>query len=257
MKVIVAGLPRTGTTSMTAALKILLHGRVFDGGNVSYSGTYAEQSQMLTLASHCPMKTETNKREVMRLLTELTAGCVASSDQPGCYFVEEMLELYPDARVIVTTRERQSWWSSYTTLQLCIGDLYSLAWLQPQLGRFCRFSAQFWRRVPEALELGPKCDDFFDMRSHEGVYEAHAGYVKRVVPEDQLFYFDVKQGWEPLCKILEVPVPEGEFPHEFPRAWLTKGHAASMRKLRLRFAALVAMGSLVVGWAAYVGWRHV
>lgn len=242
---------------MTAALKLLLKGPVFDGGYVSYAGSYREQAQMLSLASHCPMRTDADRREVLRLLAELTAGCVASSDQPGCYFVEEMLELYPDAMVVVTTRERASWWSSYTTLQTCIAELYPLSWLQPQLGRFCKFSAKFWERVPQALDLESKCENFFDMRSHENVYEAHAKYIERVVPKRQLVYFDVRQGWAPLCKALDVAVPVQDFPHEFPRIWLTKGHSASMRKLRLRLAALAATGSLFLGWLAFVGWKQV
>lgn len=32
-------------------------------------------------------------------------------------------------------------------------------------------------------------------------YENHIAYLKRIVPQDQLFFFDVKDGWEPLCNI--------------------------------------------------------
>lgn len=257
MKVIVAGLPRTGTTSMTAALKILLKGPIFDGGHVSYAGNYTEQRQMLALASYCPTKTETDRREVLRLLSELTAGCVASSDQPGCYMVEELLELYPEAKVVVTTREKESWWSSYVTLQTAIIALYPLSWLEPQLGRFCRFSAQFWTQVPQALGMDSQCEDFFDMKSHEGVYEAHAAYIKRVVPEKQLLYFDVRQGWEPLCRWLDVDDPEQAFPHEFPRKWLTEGNAASLKKLRFRLGVLITAGICVLGTLVYSGWSYV
>ena len=42
--------------------------------------------------------------------------------------------------------------------------------------------------------------------------EAHIEYVKRVVPPERLFFFDVKQGWGPLCEKLGVPVPEIPFP---------------------------------------------
>jgi hypothetical protein len=38
--------------------------------------------------------------------------------------------------------------------------------------------------------------------------------VQATVPADRLLVFDVKQGWEPLCRFLDVPVPAGEpFPH--------------------------------------------
>ncbi len=38
--------------------------------------------------------------------------------------------------------------------------------------------------------------------------------VKQTVPKDRLLIFNVKQGWKPLCKFLEVPIPENPFPHE-------------------------------------------
>ncbi len=36
--------------------------------------------------------------------------------------------------------------------------------------------------------------------------------VKKVVPEDRLLVFEAKEGWKPLCKFLDVPVPEGDYP---------------------------------------------
>jgi hypothetical protein len=36
--------------------------------------------------------------------------------------------------------------------------------------------------------------------------------VKRTVPADRLLVFEAKQGWEPLCEFLGVPVPDAPFP---------------------------------------------
>ena len=38
-------------------------------------------------------------------------------------------------------------------------------------------------------------------------------HVKQTVPDDRLLVFEVKQGWEPLCKFLNLPIPEESFPH--------------------------------------------
>jgi len=191
---------------------------------------------------------------VLTSLAQLTDGCIASSDQPGCYFIEELLQLYPEAKVIVTTREKASWWASYTALWQSIHDLYPWSWLAPQLNRFCKFSFEFWRRVPQAVGV-PQCEAW-PMSNQEGLYEAHAEYVRRVVPEKQLFYFDVKSGWEPLCEILDVSVPEEEFPHIFPRDWLVKGKAASLAMLKRRFAMLVGAGGVVLGILGYAGQNY-
>jgi hypothetical protein len=256
LKVIVAGLPRTGTTSMTRALEILLGGRVFDGGSASYTGDAHLQQQMLELAQHCPTKTLVDRTFVLYRLAQLTEGCVASSDQPGCYFVEELLQLYPDAKVIVTVRDKESWWASYSALWQSIHDLYAWSWPSPQLRRFCLFSFEFWKRVPQAVGI-PPCEAW-PMSNQEGLYDAHAAYVRRVVPPDQLFYFDVKSGWKPLCEILDVPVPvpDEPFPHIFPRSWLDKGTTELLARLRRRFVVLLGAVGLVTAIVSCIGGKH-
>ena len=43
-------------------------------------------------------------------------------------------------------------------------------------------------------------------------YNNWVNYVKKVVPPNRLLVFEAKQGWEPLCKFLDLPIPEGPFP---------------------------------------------
>ncbi|KIW98125.1 uncharacterized protein Z519_01709 [Cladophialophora bantiana CBS 173.52] len=251
LRVIVGGLPRTGTTSMTKALEILLEGPVFDGGSASFTGNAAMQRRLLELAEHCPMKTLVDRTFVQYRLAELTEGCVASSDQPGCYFLEELLQLYPDAKVICTVRERESWWASYSTLWQGIHDLYPWSWLSPSLRRFCVFSYEFWRRVPQAVGM-PPCEPW-PMANQEKLYDAHAEYVRGVVPPNQLFFFNVRDGWEPLCKILNVPVPNEPFPHLFPRSWLEKGTVALVARLKRRLAIFLGLMGLLIVVSRYAG----
>ncbi|KIW33897.1 uncharacterized protein PV07_00712 [Cladophialophora immunda] len=254
LRVIVGGLPRTGTTSMTKALQILLNGPVFDGGSASYTGDANTQRRMLELAQHCPMRTLVDRAFVQYRLAELTQGCVASSDQPGCYFLEELLQLYPEAKVICTVRERDSWWASYSALWQGIQDLYPWSWLSPSLRRFCIFSYEFWKRVPQAVGI-PQCEPW-PLLNQEKLYEAHAEYVQRVVPPDQLYFFNVRDGWEPLCKILNVPVPNEPFPHAFPRSWLQEGKIALIAGLKRRFAVLMGLVGLLIGVTVYAGNRY-
>ena len=46
----------------------------------------------------------------------------------------------------------------------------------------------------------------------ENVYLDWIEYVKSSVPPEKLLIFNVKQGWEPLCKFLNVKVPETPMP---------------------------------------------
>lgn len=40
----------------------------------------------------------------------------------------------------------------------------------------------------------------------------HENHLREVVPEDRLFWYDVSEGWDPLCRILSVPVADRPFP---------------------------------------------
>ena len=57
--------------------------------------------------------------------------------------------------------------------------------------------------------------------SREALIEAFNGQsdaVREGVPEDRLLVYDVREGWEPLCRFLGLPVPAEEFPHSNSRA---------------------------------------
>ena len=45
-------------------------------------------------------------------------------------------------------------------------------------------------------------------------YRKHNSYVKSRVPAEDLLVWKVKDGWEPLCKFLNCPIPEGPIPHD-------------------------------------------
>ena len=78
-------------------------------------------------------------------------------------------------------------------------------------------------------------------------WEVHVEYLKCVVPEDRLVFFDVKEGWEPLCKVLGKKVPGMEFPR------INEGWA--IEELTKRFVAqgLVRWGVAILTLAAGVG----
>lgn len=53
------------------------------------------------------------KARTLKLLRELVAGFAGVTDLPAIDFVPELLELYPDARVVLVTRDRERWWESF------------------------------------------------------------------------------------------------------------------------------------------------
>ncbi len=57
-------------------------------------------------------------------------------------------------------------------------------------------------------------DGKFEDRAHAiSVYRANSARVRRVVAPERLLVFEAKDGWEPLCAFLNVPVPDSPYPH--------------------------------------------
>jgi hypothetical protein len=44
------------------------------------------------------------------------------------------------------------------------------------------------------------------------VYRKHYNSIRQLTPPDRLLNFDLKDGWEPLCRFLGKPIPDFLFP---------------------------------------------
>jgi hypothetical protein len=78
----------------------------------------------------------------------------------------------------------------------------------------------------------------------------HTEYLRRVVPPDRLFFVSVKDGWAPICKILDIPIPDEPFPHANDKYEIQRAVEKLVKKAVLRWlmlfailAALLAIGS--------------
>jgi Sulfotransferase domain len=82
--------------------------------------------------------------------------------------------------------------------------------------------------------------------------EHHAAYLRRVIPPSRLHFFDVKDGWVPLCKILNVPVPDIPFPHGNDKHAVQETLYGFIKQALWRWLAIFAaagMGLTVLFWA--------
>ncbi|SCL21411.1 hypothetical protein GA0070616_2293 [Micromonospora nigra] len=153
----------------------------------------------------------------------LFAGYRATVDWPGVTFWRELVDAYPDAKVILTTRDAQAW---YTSADRAIGWMFResatpfgrlILWyrLAAMYGRTMRgrWLMRHWGPMTKRLIWDRQFGGRFDDRAHTvEVYERHVRDVRQRVPADRLLVYDVSQGWEPLCEFLGVPVPDEPFP---------------------------------------------
>ncbi|KAK5992092.1 hypothetical protein PT974_05490 [Cladobotryum mycophilum] len=209
-RVIGAGFPRTGTASFSKALESLLDGPVYHGGTQLTLGPESEVKKWIKLFSPKPPLSpdETTSRGNLKLIKGQLTGYVATTDVPGVCLVPQLLELYPDAKVICTVRDIDSWEKSMEGVSNAATQwfLWFVLFPLPTMRLFPRFvdvMRPHWLHMYGEIEPPTRKS-----------YNGHMEQLKEIVPADRLFFVDVRDGWEPLCKALDVPVPK-DIP--FPR----------------------------------------
>ena len=60
-------------------------------------------------------------------------------------------------------------------------------------------------------------DKIHDRDFMVNAFNTHNAEVERSIPKDRLLVYEVKEGWEPLCRFLNVPVPSTPFPRRNSR----------------------------------------
>lgn len=133
----------------------------------------------------------------------------ASVDFPSAMYYRELMAAFPDAKVVLSVRDPESWYASMSETIVPIMTRFPNRIVMPHvpmLGAPARAMqgsvmhqkviARFWSDRAGVLEA----------------FRAHIEEVKRVVPAEKLLVFEAKEGWEPLCAFLEVPVPATPYP---------------------------------------------
>ena len=151
-------------------------------------------------------KTRAENQRVDELLAKLMEGYCASVDVPANLLTPELLRVFPDAIVIATTRDASGWFSSTRRMEDMVQPWpYHLAvyWI-PLVGNFRTYIVKLRRMF--VWRFGHWKLQITDLAHHED-------FLRQVVPQDRLFWVDCREGWAPLCRILDVPVPDRPFPH--------------------------------------------
>jgi hypothetical protein len=206
LRVIGAGLPRTGTASFCRALEILLNGPVYHGGTQTTLGPEVEPKSWIKLLSQWPPTSEAVRKHNVALIQERVDGFVAVADAPSCGLVPELCELYPEAIVICTVRDPDKWVESMAAVASMSTQwfLRFVLFPLPTLRHFVDYinvlRHQWYTLYGETEPVTRKS------------WDRHVAWLKETVPADRLIFYEVKDGWEPLCQALNLPVPAVPFP---------------------------------------------
>jgi hypothetical protein len=132
------------------------------------------------------------------------AGFRSAVDWPSAAFWRELATFYPDARVLLSVRPAERWWKSFSgTIKTLLDD--PPANPEPTIHRLRAMS----RSVIADRSLKGVYDD---ADAAIAAFDRHVAEVQAALPAGRLLVFDVAEGWEPLCRFLDVPVPDTPFP---------------------------------------------
>jgi hypothetical protein len=198
VQVIGAGFGRTGTMSLKAALEQLGFGPSFhmidlvrDPGPLPY---------WRAAAAGEPVD-----------WTEALSGWESTVDWPGCTFWEQMAETWPDAPVLLSVREPESWYRS------CLNSIHEAKEMalrgELEGGSENPPDPEVLQMINNLIWNGTFKGRFLEKDYALQVFHDHNEDVKRKVPADRLLVYEIKQGWAPLCEFLGVPVPDAPMPH--------------------------------------------
>jgi hypothetical protein len=190
--------------------------------------------QIMKLAPYA--KTLGEKKYLEYLLADVLDGYVATVDCPAAALTPELMALYPDALVIVTTRDEESWWKSMSNMNGMMSNWYLplvVLWV-PKAGVYGR-----WRELLRRVTVWRYDCHYI----HRGTLKKHEDHLREVVPPEKLFWYNVSDGWEPLCKILNVPIPDRPFPHNN-----TKTDAAKVYRSIISLGIICWIIALSVGY---------
>lgn len=190
LQVVGAGLGRTGTTSLKAALEQLLDARcyhmmeVFGNDEAAATWTRATDGEMPDW-------------------DEFLGDYRATVDWPAAAFWRELSAAYPDAIVLLSTRDADGWWKSAS-------DTIFQA-MQRKLEPDSPFASQMTMTLN--LLHSRFTLNWDDADAAKAAYLQHNAEVRAETPAERLVEWHPGDGWGPLCAALDLPEPDAPYPH--------------------------------------------
>ena len=215
-------MPRTGTLTQKVALEMLGFGPCYHMVDVLADLDQAKLWRR-ALDGEAPWE-------------QIFDGFNSTVDWPGGYFYRELIDVYPDAKVLLSVREPQAWETSMRETVWAVRHGESLVRL---LSSAQAHVNPQWRGFLEMIDRlvwegeGTFASGHAEPQQLIDTMIRHNREVEEVVPSERLLVWDVKEGWERLCEFLEAPVPHQPFPHVNDRTeFLNRVIDGSLQALR-------------------------
>jgi hypothetical protein len=189
LKIIGAGLGRTGTTSLKLALEELL------GGPCYHMFEVRERPQDPDVWG------DAYKSRLPRWQS-FFEGYQATVDWPSAPFWRELSEAFPDATILLSVRDVDAWWKSVSsTIFIALATYFAPD--APDDG---------WTRMGRGM-MTTFTPGWQDEAAAKAAYLSYNEYVRATAPPGRLVEWSRADGWGPICSALGLSVPDHPFPH--------------------------------------------
>ena len=197
IRVVGAGLYRTGTMSLKSALERLL-------GRPSY-----HMAEVFIHPEHIPIWHGAALGR-MPNWEDFLQDYSATLDAPAAYFWPELSTAFPDALVLLSVRSAESWWESANQTVMRTEGLFS-----PE-----------WDAMNEAISSSRFATNTETREAAIQGFNLHNERVRSEVDPRRLLEWTAGDGWAPICSALGIPVPDEPFPHTNTREeWAARERA--------------------------------
>lgn len=206
LKVVGVGYGRTGTYSLGLALDELgyptLHTQhLYETGDI-----FDHLVDNIFLKSIEENKVVVGKPDFNLLLK---GGYVATVDLPFALYFEQIRDQYPDCKFILTTREdSETWFRSWNVMTSSITQPAQYASMFTHVKKLEYYMRYLFATVNDDEEFLTSPWPLPPQNKEKAIasYERHNQLVRDTIPPSHLLEYNVRQGWEPLCRFLEVSV---------------------------------------------------
>jgi hypothetical protein len=242
MQVIILGMPRTGVSSLRAGLNVL--------GYSTFHGSMLQQKPHMyqywqeAIAAYWyggASARHYNRTDYDKLLGDYNVSC----NMPGTFVWRDLVDAYPEAKIILTNRDVDKWVQS---MKMSVDE--GVKWKSWDLvTRFEPTQKEWWKyqKFQQALRkhMAPQ--------GERQAYIDHYDEIRATVAKERLLEFDVKGGWKPLCEFLGKDVPDEAFPHVNDREGFM---VARTQRWWKSFNAMIStlLPPFAMGIAGALGW---
>lgn len=240
---------RSGTESIARALEQLGYNRTYHGIRTMSQSNDGFIWEELTNAKFGPNPRTITRHDLDRILDD----CMAVTDMPCAAFWSELMDAYPEAKILLVERDVESWYRSFE--EIIIKGVFSWkaqiltaatkSGLSPRNpNSFIRSLFLAYFRAKNVHELAANARDVY--REHYNAITARAQAEGRPI-----LRMRIEEGWEPVSRFLGKAVPENLKDGKLPRG--NEAQALSSTIAYKQWTGLRMLGLVLLQKTAVVG----